>query len=238
MAVTFYFTRHGETQFNVENRIQGWCDSPLTSKGVYDAYRLGVGLADTDFVGACSSDAMRARETLSIALESRRNERMRRHAADPASPLGAAVPMRDDERLREWCFGDLEGEPSRRMRNRLFDLFGDDLSREEQNRRLDEIADYLADTDPAHRAEDFATITGRIQAFLDDCGRSVEKRGGGNVLVVSHALLIRTLVFLYARERSAFPAKIENASITRVTWDNGKISMGPIGSTRHLGASL
>ena len=50
MTVTFYITRHGETQFNVENRVQGWCDSPLTAKGIYDAYKLGQGLAGVDFV--------------------------------------------------------------------------------------------------------------------------------------------------------------------------------------------
>lgn len=236
MTVTFYFTRHGETQFNVENRVQGWCDSPLTPKGMYDAYRLGAGLADISFVGACSSDASRARETLAIALESRRNERMRRHDEDPSFPVGPAVPMREDERLREWCFGDLEGEPSRRLRNRLFDLFGDDIPRHEQNRRLDEIADYLSDTDPAHRAEDFAAIAARIEGFLDDCGRSVEKRGGGNVLVVSHAMFIRALVFLYARDRAATPAKIENASLTKVVWNDGAVSVGPIGTTAHLHA--
>ena len=28
-----YLMRHGETLFNTLNRIQGWCDSPLTEKG-------------------------------------------------------------------------------------------------------------------------------------------------------------------------------------------------------------
>ena len=29
--------RHGETLFNVLHKIQGWCDSPLTSKGIQQA---------------------------------------------------------------------------------------------------------------------------------------------------------------------------------------------------------
>ena len=29
----FYLMRHGQTLFNTLNRIQGWCDSPLTEKG-------------------------------------------------------------------------------------------------------------------------------------------------------------------------------------------------------------
>lgn len=322
MAVTFYITRHGETQFNVANRVQGWCDSPLTAKGVYDAYKLGQGLAGVDFVGACASDAARAQDTLSIALEARLNERERlyhglpvseaqvradeaaalfeagelgheEHAeaiADllrsrgclaprstvpdsgeegsaaarllaaaeawrppidelsrieyPAFDLGARaleghterpIPVRCDERLREWCFGDLEGEPSRRLRNRLFDLFGDDIPREDQNERLDEIADYLHATDADGRAEDFAAIAARVRGFLEECGQSVDRRGGGNVLVVTHAMFIRALVFLYARDRVRTPAKIANASVTQVRWDEGEITVGVIGDTAHLG---
>ncbi len=272
MTVTFYFTRHGETQFNVENRVQGWCDSPLTSKGVYDAYRLGQGLVSLDFIGACTSDAGRAQETLSLALEARENERVRRglvvpqrpvrveywpgqaeawrpSAPDfkrdgyPALPLDApeaepsaepSVPVRCDERLREWCFGDLEGESARRLRNRMFDLFGDDIPREEQNERLNEIADHVHATDSSGRAEPFAAIEERIESFLRDCGESVEQRGGGNVLVVTHALFIRTLVFMYARERVSTPPKIQNASLTILTWDDGVISVETVGDTAHL----
>ena len=29
---TTYLMRHGQTLFNTLNRIQGWCDSPLTEK--------------------------------------------------------------------------------------------------------------------------------------------------------------------------------------------------------------
>ena len=33
MSKTLYLMRHGETLFNVQKRIQGWCDSPLTAAG-------------------------------------------------------------------------------------------------------------------------------------------------------------------------------------------------------------
>ncbi|MEC4271968.1 histidine phosphatase family protein [Adlercreutzia sp. R25] len=316
MTVTFYFARHGETLFNVRSLVQGWCDAPLTSAGIYDAYKLGQGLAKVNFVGACVSDAGRAQDTLSIALEARENERVRLQSGlpipsdqvkadaldelfgwgiadeedrtlaieeflrsrgclrphslvadsdrtppaderwlalsegwEPAMDelewvdypayalathrfgprLAAPLPVRTDTRLREWCFGDLEGEPALRMRNRLFDLFGDDLPRQDQNRRLDEIADYLAKRDSTRRAENFAAIAGRIGSFLEDCGRSVERRGGGNVLVVSHALLIRSVVFLYARDRVGDSPKIKNGSVTEVVWNDGVIAVGPIG---------
>lgn len=30
-----YLMRHGETLFNTQKRVQGWCDSPLTEKGIW-----------------------------------------------------------------------------------------------------------------------------------------------------------------------------------------------------------
>lgn len=34
MVKTFYLMRHGQTRFNVQGRIQGACDSPLTDEGI------------------------------------------------------------------------------------------------------------------------------------------------------------------------------------------------------------
>ena len=36
-----YFTRHGETVWNVENKICGMTDSPLTARGQQQARQLG-----------------------------------------------------------------------------------------------------------------------------------------------------------------------------------------------------
>lgn len=37
MVKTFYLMRHGQTRFNVQGRIQGACDSPLTDEGIEQA---------------------------------------------------------------------------------------------------------------------------------------------------------------------------------------------------------
>lgn len=39
MTKRLYLMRHGETLFNKEGRIQGWCDSPLTDNGIKQALR-------------------------------------------------------------------------------------------------------------------------------------------------------------------------------------------------------
>ncbi|HLT54579.1 MAG TPA: histidine phosphatase family protein, partial [Bacillota bacterium] len=38
--LNLFFVRHGETEWNVERRLQGRLDSKLTSKGIHDARLL------------------------------------------------------------------------------------------------------------------------------------------------------------------------------------------------------
>jgi broad specificity phosphatase PhoE len=44
-----YITRHGETQWNKEGRMQGWKNSDLTEKGMDNAIKLGKSLNHIDF---------------------------------------------------------------------------------------------------------------------------------------------------------------------------------------------
>ena len=55
-GLTFYFMRHGETYFNVYGRVQGWCNAPLTEKGIEDIKRSGRGLAAIKFDAVYASD--------------------------------------------------------------------------------------------------------------------------------------------------------------------------------------
>ncbi len=58
-----YITRHGETQWNKEGRLQGWKNSNLTEKGIRDAKKLGYRLKDIDFDYIYSSPQERALNT-------------------------------------------------------------------------------------------------------------------------------------------------------------------------------
>jgi 2,3-bisphosphoglycerate-dependent phosphoglycerate mutase len=88
--------RHGESQWNLENRFTGWVDVPLTEKGRAEAHRAGQRLRDTGirFDRAFTSTLQRAQETLRIALEE----------------LGASdLPTEKDAALNERHYGDLQG---------------------------------------------------------------------------------------------------------------------------------
>jgi probable phosphoglycerate mutase len=85
------FIRHGETDWNREQRFQGQIDVPLNAMGLAQAQRLGVRLAADPHHALFSSDLGRARET--------------------AAPLAAAwklAPLTMPG-LREQSFGVLEG---------------------------------------------------------------------------------------------------------------------------------
>ena len=68
---TLYVLRHGQTEFNLQHRVQGRCDSPLTPLGVEQARAAGRGLAGQGvrFDRMCSSPLGRAASTLEVVRE-------------------------------------------------------------------------------------------------------------------------------------------------------------------------
>lgn len=233
--VTFYVVRHGQTLFNVMNKVQGWCDTPLTAEGVAAAEALGRGLAEVEFAAAFSSDSGRAMQTLGALLEARGRAR-----GDAPEPYPLATPRCDgltypvtvyDPRLREWCYGEFEGEPGTLLHAVLDAGFGAPLSFEDHNRRLPEVADVIANADTSGRAERFDAIEGRLKSFLHGVGEEMSAAGGGNVLVVTHSFVVRTLVYLLDPTRVNDPVKIPNASVTRIAYDGERFTLGEIGST-------
>ncbi len=61
--------RHGESQWNLENRFTGWVDVPLTPRGIQEAKNAGDKLRGFTFDRAFTSVLARANETLRLALE-------------------------------------------------------------------------------------------------------------------------------------------------------------------------
>jgi len=61
--------RHGETEWNVARRIQGYSDSPLTPTGVAQAKALGARLAQEKFAAVHSSDLGRVRQTVAHIVD-------------------------------------------------------------------------------------------------------------------------------------------------------------------------
>jgi len=61
--------RHGESQWNLENRFTGWVDVPLSPRGEQEAKEAGQKLQTYRFTQAFTSVLTRAVNTLEIVLE-------------------------------------------------------------------------------------------------------------------------------------------------------------------------
>ena len=86
--------RHGESQWNLENRFTGWVDVPLTPRGVQEAQHAGEKLRSFKFNLAFTSVLARANETLRVVLET----------------IGqTSVPIEKDKALNERMYGELQG---------------------------------------------------------------------------------------------------------------------------------
>ncbi len=88
--------RHGQSQWNLENRFTGWVDVPLSPKGIEEAKRAGERIKKEaiHFDQAYTSALQRAQVTLSLILE----------------VLGqTSLPVIKDQALNERHYGDLQG---------------------------------------------------------------------------------------------------------------------------------
>lgn len=86
--------RHGQSQWNLENRFTGWTDVPLSEQGKKDAEASGRALRDWSFDLAFTSRLVRAQDTLHIVLKTMRHP---------------DIPIEKDSALNERHYGDLQG---------------------------------------------------------------------------------------------------------------------------------
>ncbi|MBI4346639.1 MAG: 2,3-bisphosphoglycerate-dependent phosphoglycerate mutase [Elusimicrobia bacterium] len=86
--------RHGQSQWNLENRFTGWVDVSITEKGAEEAHRAGRALKGQTFELAFTSELKRAHETLAIIL----------------AELGQkGLPTERSKAINERHYGDLQG---------------------------------------------------------------------------------------------------------------------------------
>jgi broad specificity phosphatase PhoE len=65
-----FLVRHGETEWNAAGRVQGWKNSDLNGKGLYQAAQLAARLKNAPIIAIYSSASPRAYETAKIVATS------------------------------------------------------------------------------------------------------------------------------------------------------------------------
>jgi 2,3-bisphosphoglycerate-dependent phosphoglycerate mutase len=185
---TLILVRHGQSQWNLENRFTGWWDVDLTDKGVAEAIAAGKLLADKGLLPdvAFTSVQLRAIKTLHLALEA----------------CGRLwIPETKDWRLNERHYGGLtglnkaetaekHGDDQVHLWRRSFDVPPPEL---EPGSRFD-----LAD-DPRYagiaipRTESLKLTIERVLPYWDSAIRPV-LTSGKTVLISAHGNSLRALV--------------------------------------------
>ena len=211
-----YIARHGKTMFNTIGRAQGWSDSPLTVDGERGIQELGLGLKDAGIVfkEAFSSDSGRTLQTMEIILRECQQEN---------------IPYTRDKRIREWCFGSLDGGYDGELFNGVLPrVFDKDMTK----LTYQEMAAGIYQVDTAGWAETWEVLSGRILEGFTAIAEKIEALGGGNAIVVSQGMTIGTFLWLVDR---ATPRSLglDNGSISVVSFENGKFTIESIGDVSY-----
>ncbi|KRN28198.1 hypothetical protein IV38_GL001651 [Lactobacillus selangorensis] len=208
--IDVYLVRHGQTVLNRYNRMQGWCDSPLTEKGLADADHAGKMLSHVAFDSVYSSDTTRAARTAEMIIKRNLNQ----HPKRVASPL-----------FREEFYGYFEGNDSFQSWYMVGEPHGcRNFSEIIQKYSLDKAKDFMKETDPWHDAEnaqEYWTRLGKGFKMLRE-----QNQPGSNVLIVSHGTTIRSIVNKFDHDKQ-FDVSVspKNGSVTHLQLIEGGIEI-------------
>ncbi|MFJ8063687.1 histidine phosphatase family protein [Psychrobacillus sp. NPDC096426] len=189
--LTLYITRHGETVWNTQKRMQGWSDSELTENGICNAISLGNTLKEVKFDAIYTSPSKRTVSTANLIKG------------------GREIPIILDENLREINMGLWEGQ--------TFSAIEDIYPME-----------YYSFWNTPHlykslNGESFAVLKNRVVNAIISVQ---EKHSSGNILIVTHSVVIKTLLAFfknYPLEKLWEPPFIHDTSLTIIQL-NGKES--------------
>jgi probable phosphoglycerate mutase len=204
IVLHIYITRHGETQWNSENRLQGWKDSELTDNGIRNAVALGERLYQTEFNAVYSSPIERAVKTTKLICSDR------------------IIPLRLEDGLKEINFGDWEGKVKEEI---------EQISKQEFFNFWN--APHLYNHEP-HNGESLVTLKRRVEQVIyriiaDNTDGNVLIVTHGVAIRAILSYLMNT-----PTEKWWDGPFIEGTSLTLAQYDEGTFKVKMIGDTLHI----
>lgn len=222
--LTIYVVRHGKTIMNTLDRVQGWCDSPLTQEGIDAARYLGYGMSDIKFRSAYCSDLRRTRQTVQVILGAKGQD---------------DIPVTELPGLREACFGSFEADYNHVMW-RSAALYLHYTSYEEMYKAIvakeisyKEVLNTIKLLDTMNLAENFMQVEARTQESLRMIAENEIQQGEGNILIVSHGMSILAMLLGLGGDK-LFNRHLDNAAVCKVVYQDGKFTVESIGDMSYL----
>ncbi len=193
METILYLIRHGETDWNKQRRIQGHSDVHLNSTGEEQAERLARYFSQHRFSAVYASDLKRAYDTA-------------RRIAEAANS-----PLQQLDRLRERCYGEMEG-----------------LLYEEIKQQMGEVKP----DESVFGIESFNGLQERASTCLTELA---DKHAGSTIAVVTHGGLINAFLhFISSGEVGSGVTRLENTSVTTLRYEAGNWEIVELNQRPHL----
>lgn len=216
-----YLTRHGETQWNVQGRIQGWGNSPLTARGREQASQLGQRLADVPLKAVYCSDVDRTRETAEIII------------------AGRQIEIRRMSQLRETCWGRWEGKTAAEIEAAEPELWARFIARGSQMSEHDDSCEWETQT-LVPGGETLEEVNRRISEALEIIRESAQD-DDDRVLVVGHGGSLRLFLTLALDlpPRKIRRWHLDNASLSHILYLKGHPPViQQVNDTGHYGGGI
>ena len=166
--------RHGESQWNLENRFTGWTDVSLSPKGEQEAHEAGEKLKSYKFDKAYTSVLKRAIDTLQIVLKITGQQH---------------IPIEYDKALNERHYGALQGlnkaETAQKYGDQQVKLW----------RRSYDVPppSDVTELNPLGMSESLKDTAARTLPYFDS-RIMPDIRAGKNILVAAHGNSLRSIV--------------------------------------------
>ena len=194
-----YIVRHGETDWNGPRRLQGRSDIPLNETGIEEAKITGEALKDVPFAAAFVSPLTRTRQTAELLIRDRH------------------IPVYEDARIIEMCFGVYEGlsvvNPKYLVKDPVY---------------CDVLLNHPDQYEAPEGGETFYEVCARTQDFLNDLAHRQEY-ADKCVLVVSHGGAIHGMLnqLCFGGDVSRFWGErhMENCEVTTLEARDGKVTL-------------
>ena len=196
--------RHGQSQWNLENKFTGWRDVPLTEKGINEANNAGLLLKKNNIKidKVFSSVLERANKTAEIACKASQ--------LDNLFVNGMLIYERD-QRLNERDYGDLVGL----NKSETADKFGKEQVH---------IWRRSFDTPPPN-GESLKDVVDRVSPYFTDTIQPIilDKK---NVLIVAHGNSLRAIMIKVGLYKSEEISSIElpTGSPLCLDYENDKLT--------------
>ena len=203
-----FFLRHGQTHYNIQERVHGWNDAPLTELGICQARCAGYGARHILFSHAYSGDILRQIITANIFLSE--ND----HPID-------AIP---DMHFREMGYGKFEDGTYYNMLKPLYDKYDAPYDGYDGLYRYYDaiqIGKAIGENDETGAFEGNEKATKRLLEGLDIL---TSRHKDGNILISTSSYAI-ALVINHLFPEIPQNALVGNASLTIIGYENGRYSM-------------